>query len=183
MSRPNNHAINFLLLSHRFFADSTEQSVAKTDRDRLRLAVIRQRSLAQLSPNAALLVATEWKSVMQHVVLVHPDGSGPQGVADPDGGVEAGCVDGGGETVGCGVAEMDGVFFRLELGDGADGTKDLFLHYLHVFGDAGEDSRLDEVALFAVALATDLEFGALFLTGINVSVFALVYVRVANGRR
>lgn len=111
---------------------------------------------------------------MQHVVLVHPDSSGPQGVTDPDGGVEAGRVDGGGEAVGCGVAETDGVFFRLEFGDGADGAEDFFLHYLHVFRDAGEDGRLDEVALFAVALTADFDFGALFPTGIDISAFALV---------
>ena len=114
--------------------------------------------------------------MVQHVVLIHPDGSGPQGVADSDGGVEAGCVDGGGEAVSCGVAETDGVFFGFEFGDGADGSEDLFLHYLHVFGDAGEDGRLDEVALFAVALAADFEFGALFPASINVSAFALVCV-------
>ncbi len=117
---------------------------------------------------------------MQHVVLVDPDGSGAQGVADSDGGVETGCVDGGGEAVGCGIAETDGVFFGLELGDGADGTEDLFLHYLHVFGDAREDGRLDEVALFAVALAADFDFGALFLTGVNVAAFVLVYVSNAD---
>ena len=113
---------------------------------------------------------------MQHVVLVDPDGSGAQGVADSDGGVEAGCVDRGGETIGCGVAETDAVFFGLELGDGADGAEDFFLHYLHVFGDAGKDGGLDEIALFAVALAANFDFGALFLTGVNVTAFALVYM-------
>ncbi len=117
---------------------------------------------------------------MQHVVLVDPDGSGAQGVADPDGGVETGRVDGGGEAVGCGIAETDGVFFGLEFGDGADGAEDLFLHYLHVFGDAREDGRLDEVALFAVALAADFDFGALFLTGVNVAASVLVYVSNAD---
>ena len=117
---------------------------------------------------------------MEHVVLVHPDGSGPQGVADPDGGVQVGGVDGGGETVGCGVTETDGVFFGLEFSDGADGAENLFLHDLHVFRDAGEDGRLDEVALLAVTLAADFDFGALFLTGIDVSAFALVYTPNAS---
>lgn len=94
-----------------------EQSITKTNRHRLRLAIIRQRSLTQLSPDPTLLVPTEWQSVMQHVVLVHPDGSGPQGVADSDGGIEAGSVNGGGEAVGSGVAETDGVCFGLEFGD------------------------------------------------------------------
>lgn len=154
---------------------STEQSISETNRHRLRLAIIRQRSLTQLAPDATLLVAAEGQGVVQHVVLVHPDGSRPQGVADADSGVEAAGVDGGGKTVGGGVAETDGVIFRLEFGDGADGAKDLFLHYLHVFGDAREDGRLDKIALFSVPLPADLDFGALLLTGINVSAFALVY--------
>lgn len=82
-------------------------------------------------------------------------------------------MNGGGEAVRCGVAETDGVCFGLEFGDGADGAEDLFLHYLHVFGDAGEDGRLDEVTLFAVALAADFDFGAFFPAGINVAAFAL----------
>lgn len=161
------------ILHHHLF--STEESITKTNRHRLRLAVIRQRRLAQLAPDAALLVAAKGQGVVQHVVLVHPDGPRPQGVADPDGGVEARGVDGGGEAVGGGVAEADGVVFRLELGDGADGAEDLFLHNLHVFRDAGEDGRLDEVALFAVALPADLDFGALLLTRIDISAFALAY--------
>ena len=111
--------------------------------------------------------------MMEHVILVHPDGPSSQGVADSDGGVEAACVDCSGETVGGGVAETDGVVFGLELGNGADGTEDLFLHYLHVFRDAGEDGRLDEVALFAVALAANFNFGTLFLAGVNVSAYTL----------
>ena len=112
--------------------------------------------------------------MVQHVVLVHPDGSGAEGVADSDGGVEAGGVDGGGEAVGRRVAEADGVVFVLELGDGADGAEDFFLHDLHVFRHAREDGRLDEVALFAVALAADFDFGALFPAGVDIAAFALV---------
>lgn len=164
-----------LIAADRLTAYLTEKSITKTDRDRLRLAIIRQRGLTKLSPDAALLVAAERERVMQHVVLVDPNGAGPQGVADADGGVEAGGVDGAGEAVGGRVAETDGVFFRLEFGDRADGTEDFFLHYLHVFRDAGEDGRLDEVALFAVALAADFHFRALFPAGVNVSALALVY--------
>lgn len=50
------HLINSFYLT----ACLTEQSITKANRHRLRLAVIRQRSLTQLSTNAALLVATEW---------------------------------------------------------------------------------------------------------------------------
>ena len=118
--------------------------------------------------------------MVQHVVLVHPDGSGAEGVADSDGGVEAGGVDGGGEAVGRRVAEADGVVFVLELGDGADGAKDFFLHDLHVFRHAREDGRLDEVALFAVALAADLDFGAFFPAGVDIATFVLVCVLVVD---
>ena len=159
---------------------STKKSITKTDRHSLRLAVVRQRGLAQFSPDSALLVTTEWQGVMQHVVLVHPDGSGPQSVANSDGGVEAACVDCGGETVGRGIAETDGVVFRLEFGNGADGTEDLLLHYLHLFRYARENGRLDEVALFAVALATDFDFGTFFLASVNVTAFVLVNLIVAG---
>ena len=108
---------------------------------------------------------------MQHVVLVHPDSSSPQSIADFDGGVKAACVDCGGETVGRGVAETDSILFRLKFRNGADGTEDFLLHYLHIFGHARENGRLDEVALFAMALATDFDFGALFLAGVNVTAF------------
>ena len=117
---------------------------------------------------------------MQHVVLVHPDSPGPQSVADSDGGVEAACVDCGGESVGRGIAKTDGVVFRLEFGNGADWTEDLLLHYLHVFGHARKNGRLDEVALFAVALATDFDFGALLLAGVNVAAFVLINLIIVS---
>ena len=174
------HSVSFLFYSLPFITFSTKKSITKTDRHSLCLAVIRQRGLTQFSPDSALLVTTEWQGVMQHVVLIHPDGSGSQGVADSDGGVQAACVDCGGETVGRGVAETDGVVFRLEFGNRADGTEDLLLHYLHVFGHARENGRLDEVALFAVALATDFDFGALFLASVNVTALVSVYLIIAS---
>ena len=61
------------------------------------------------------------------------------------------------KTVGGAVADFDGFFLGLELGDGADGTKDLFLHDLHVIGDVTENGGLDEVALLALALAANLD--------------------------
>ena len=119
--------------------------------------------------------------MVEHVVLVDPNGAGAEGVADADGGVEAGGVDGGGEAVGRRVAEADAVGFVFELGDGADGAEDFFLHDLHVFRHAGEDGRLDEVALFAVALAADFDLSAFFPAGVDVAAFALV--RILVGRR
>ena len=158
----------------------TEKSIAKTNRHRLRLAVIRQRGLAQLAADAALLVPAKRQRVVEHVVLVDPHGAGAESVADADGGVEAGGVDGGGEAVGRRIAETDGVGFVFELGDGADGAEDFFLHDLHVFRDAGEDGRLDEIALFAVALAADFDFGAFFPAGVDVALFVLVHILVGE---
>ena len=105
---------------------------------------------------------------MESVVGVDPDGAGAEGVGDLDGGVEVAGVDGGGETVGGGVAEADGILLGLELGDGADGAEDFFLHDLHVLGDVGEDGGLDEVSLVALAVAADLDLGAGLATCLDV---------------
>ena len=68
--------------------DLTEESITQTNRHSLRLSIIRQCSLTQLTTNTALLVATEWQGVMQHIVLVDPDGTGAEGIGDTDSGVE-----------------------------------------------------------------------------------------------
>ncbi len=107
--------------------------------------------------------------MVKGVVRVDPDGAGAQGVGHTEGGVEVGGVDGGGETVGGAVADPDGLFLVLELGDRADRTEDLLLHDLHVLADVGEDGRFDEVTLVAVAVATDLHLGAGLLAFANVS--------------
>ena len=108
--------------------------------------------------------------MMQHIILIDPDRTRAQRVADADRRVEVGGVDGGREAVGGGVADADGVGFGLELGDGADGAEDFFLHDLHVFRDAGEDGRFDEVALVAVAAAADFDLGAFFFAVVDVAV-------------
>lgn len=83
-------------------------------------------------------------------------------------------MDGGGETVGGAVSETDGVFFGLELSDGANGAEDFFLHDLHVFADVGEDGGLNEVTFFAVTAAAGFDLGALFFAGVNVAKEMLV---------
>ena len=124
------------------------------------LSVVVQRGLTQLTPDPGLFVPAKRHLVVQGVVRVDPDGAGLEGVGDLDGGVEVLGVDGGGEAVGGGVADLDGLLFRRELGDGAHGAEDLLLHDLHVLGDVGEDGGLDEVALVALAVAADLDRGA-----------------------
>ena len=110
---------------------------------------------------------------MQHVVLVDPDGTSSQSIADTDGSVQVRSVDGGGKTVGGGITKPDSIFLVLEFGNGADGAEDLFLHDLHVFADAGEDGGLDEVAFLSVTLAAGFDLGAFFLASIDVSVCTL----------
>ena len=134
------------------------------------MRVVVQSRLTQLAANTALLVSTKRQLVVQGIVGVDPNGTGLELVGDVDGGVEVGGVDGGGETIGGAVADLDGLLFRREFGDRADGAEDLFLHDLHVFADAGEDGRLDEVALGSLALTTNLDLGAGLLAFTDVSI-------------
>lgn len=77
------------------------------------------------------------------------------------------------------VADSDGLFLSLELGDRADRTEDLFLYNLHIFSDVGEDSGLDEVAFVANTLATSLDGGTSLLTSLDVAVLIVsMYVNL-----
>ena len=107
--------------------------------------------------------------MVESIVCVDPDCTGPERIRHIDGGVEVGGVDGGGETVGGTVADSDGISLVFELGDGADGAEDFFLHDLHVFADVGENGGLDEVALLSVALATNFDLGTFLLSLLDVS--------------
>lgn len=111
---------------------------------------------------------------MQKVVAVDPDGTSFEGVADTNAGVEILGVNGSGETVGGLVAKLDDLLLGGELGDGADGAEDLLLHNLHVGANVGEDGGLDEEALVAVTLTTDLDSGTLFLARLDVAHDAVV---------
>ena len=111
--------------------------------------------------------------MVEGVVRVDPDSAGAEGVGDIDGGVEVGSVYRGGEAVRGAVADPDSVFFRLELGDRADGAEDLLLHDLHILTNVGEDGRLDEVALVAVALTANLNLGTCLLTFVDVAILVL----------
>ena len=105
---------------------------------------------------------------VKSVVGVDPDSTRTESISNLNGGGEVSSVDSGGQAVGGVVADLDDVRLSLELGDCADGAKDLFLLDLHVLGHVGEDGRLDEVALVALALATGLDRGAGLLTLLNV---------------
>jgi len=78
-------------------------------------------------------------------------------------------VDGGGKTVGGGVANLDGVFLGLELGDRADWAEDLLLHDLHVLADIAEDCGLNEVSSVTMSSTTSLDRGTGLLACLNVS--------------
>ncbi len=107
--------------------------------------------------------------MMQHIVLIHPHGTRPQSIADPDSGVQIARVHSRGQTIGGRIADTDGIVLGLELGNGADGAEDLLLHDLHVFADVGEDGGFNEVALLAVASAADFNFRAFLLAVVDVA--------------
>lgn len=73
------------------------------------------------------------------------------------------------QTISLVVTHPDGIFLGLEPGNRAYRSEDFFLHNLHIFADIGEDGRLDEITLFAVAATSDFDLGAFFLTVLNVS--------------
>ena len=110
---------------------------------------------------------------MEGIVGVDPDGAGLEGVSDLERGVEVGGVDGGGEAVGGVVADLDDFVLGLELGDGAHGAEDFFLHDLHVFGYVGEDGGLDEEALVADAVAARFDGRAGLLAVFDVAAVAV----------
>lgn len=133
------------------------------------MRVIGEGCLAKLTTDTGLLVATEWQLMVESVVCVDPDGPGLERIRNIDGRVEVCGVDSGSETVGGAVADPDGISLVFELGNGADGAEDFFLHDLHVFADVGENGGLDEVALLSVALAANFNLGAFLLSLIDVS--------------
>lgn len=67
------------------------------------------------------------------------------------------------------VRNADGLLLILELLNRANGAKDLLLDDLHVLVDIGEDRRLDEVALVAMAGTAGQHLGAGLLTVLNVA--------------
>lgn len=146
-----------------------KQSIPESNAHGLGLTIVGQRRLSEFPSDPTLLVPAERQRMVQHVVLVDPHGPGPQGIADSDGGVQISRVNGAGETVSRRVSDPNGVFLGLEFGDGADGAEDFFLHDFHVLADVREDGRLDEVAFFAMAVASDFHLGAFFLTSVNVA--------------
>lgn len=111
---------------------------------------------------------------MDHVVLVDPDRAGTDTIRHANGRVEVGGVDSRGKTVSGEVGRLENLLLRLELGNGADGAKDLLLHDLHVLRDIGEDGRLDEVSLVAVTLAPSHNGRARLLALVNVTHDAVV---------
>lgn len=112
--------------------------------------------------------------MVQHVVLVNPDRSSLHAVGNTQSRVEVGCVHCGSKAVVGGVTHLDCFFLSLELGNRANRAEDLLLHNLHLRCNIREDSRLDEVTLCAVTLASSLDSRTLFLASINVAHNAIV---------
>lgn len=159
-----------------FFANIkrlTKEYITKANRNSLGLDVVFKRSLTQLTADTRLLVATEWQLPVKSVVGVDPDSSSAERICDLNGSGQAGGMDSGGKTVSAVVANLDNIGLVLELGDGADRAKDLFLLDLHVLGDIGEDGRLDEVTLVALALTASLNGSSGLLALLNVAIIAI----------
>lgn len=163
----NNYFKQALYLSS-YTTDLTEEGVTETDRHGLGLGIVGQGSLAKLAADSGLLVSTEWNLVVQHVVAVDPDGTGVNSIGNPNSGVKVAGVDSGSKTVSRVVASLNSVLNSIELGDGANWTKDLLLHDLHIWSDVGENGWLDEVSLITETLTTDLNLSALSLAVLNV---------------
>lgn len=136
--------------------------------DRLNLGVVVQSIFAQLTADTRLLVTTEWHLVGESVVAVDPDGTGTQFVRHADSGVDILGVYSGRETVVGVVSDSDGFFLVLEFLDRDDRTENLLTGNLHVLGDVGENSGLDEVTLLAVAVTSGGDGSTLLLASVDV---------------
>lgn len=135
------------------------------DVNSLSLGIVRKCGLAQLTSNTGLLVTTERKSGVKHVVAVNPDGSSLKLLHKLHGGVDVLGVDGGSETVLSVVSDLGDLVESRELSDGSDRAENLLLHDLHVRLDVGDDGRLNEVTLVTLTLTTALDLAALLLAG------------------
>ena len=147
----------------------TEERIAQPNSHSLGLRIIRQRRLTQLPPNPTLLIPTKRQLMMQHVILIHPNRARLERTRNHNGRIQILGVHGSGEPISGAVAQPDGVVFGLEFRDRADGAEAFFLHDLHVFGDVGEDCRLDEVAFVAVAFAAGFDLRAFFFAVFDVA--------------
>jgi hypothetical protein len=133
------------------------------------LSVIHQRGLAEFSPDTGLLVSTEGELVVQHVILVNLDSTSSKTIRYTDCSIEISRVDSRGETESWVIRGLEDLLFGLELGNGANRAKDLFLYDFHVFTDIGENFQLDEVSLVTITLTTSYNGGTSLLAVYNIT--------------
>jgi len=103
-----------------------------------------------LTAKAGFLVAAEGRANRINVVAVGPAAARLDAAANT---IQIVCVarpDARAEAVDGVIANFDGFFKGFELGDRNDRPEDLFLEDAHLVV-AGEDGRLEEVAVFEVA--------------------------------
>lgn len=163
------HLVPFFIFLQFIFLVDWRLAASNADGDRLVLEVGVECLLTQLAANTRLLVAAKGNLGVEEVVVVDPDGTSVELVADADGSVEILGVDGRGQAVGRVVAHAEDILLVLELGNGSDGSEDLLAHNLHVVADVTEDGGLDEVTLGAFSLSTNLELGTLGLASVDVA--------------
>lgn len=104
----------------------------------------------------------------QKVVAVNPDRSRLKSVADFNRCVQVLRVDAGRKTVERVMSLRENIIDIFELANSDNGSENFFLHNLHLFVDIGEDGGLNEITLFAVTFAAELDFSTLVLTSLDV---------------
>lgn len=101
-------------------------------------------------------------------MTINPDASRLKSIANFNGSIQILSMHTSSQSIECIMSLFKDIFNILEFGDGDYGSKDLFLHDLHLFIDVGEDGGLNEVTLFTMSFTANLNFGTLFLAGFDV---------------
>lgn len=103
--------------------------------------------LVRLATDTGLLVAAKRRTLRNLVVRVDPDAACLDGASNTEGTVDILCPDSAAEAVIAIVGHIDHFFFRLELDDDGDRSKNLFAGDAHVVRGIGDECRLHEDAV------------------------------------
>src|SRR6266851_8898805 len=132
--------------------------------NRFDLSVKIDRVPAELAAEAGLLVAAERRDRIELVEAVDPDRAGLERAGHLMGAAQVARPDRGGKPVVRVVALKNRAVLIRERDRCADRTENLFARDPHLIVDAGEQRRVDEIALAGSRVATGRHLGALLLT-------------------
>src|SRR5216683_4740879 len=124
---------------------------------------------AELAAEAGLLVAAEGRNWVELVEAVDPDRAGLQRAGHLMGAAQVARPDRGGKPVVGVVALKNRVVFIRERDRCADRAENLLARDPHLIVDAGEQRRVDEVALTGSRLAAGRHLGALLLANVEIT--------------